>query len=139
MSTNPEAILYYGFPLKDYEDDDYSYHDTNDEWEKEKRPAEPSDKSDYRTPEWDEWRRKVGEWNATGENIELTWSGAEGCYAYYVHAAGLSRSVEWNEQMPLKDFDFGQQTEADGNLKEFCQRFGLPWQTPGWHLACRYF
>jgi hypothetical protein len=139
MSADPEAIIYYGFPLEDYEDEEYSYHDRNDEWEQLKRPEQPADKGNYRTPEWDAWREKMAIWSKSPENIEIEWSGGENCEAYYIHASGLKHSVEWNEQKPLAGISFESQPEADEQLRQFCEKFGIEWKQPGWHLAARYF
>lgn len=139
MGADPDGIIYYGFPIEDWEDNELSYHDINDEWEDLHRPAQPANKDDYRTPEWDEWRQRLREWQKGPENIQVDWSGGEMCEAYYVSAEGLKLSVEWNEQIPLAGRTFGPQPEADEQLKRFCEKFGIEWKRPGWHLAARYF
>lgn len=139
MSSSPEAIIYYGFPLPDFDDDGDRSEDQNHEWNQEKRPEEPADHSDYKTPEWDVWREKFRAWEASPENIRIEWSGGESYEAYYVHAKGLSHSVEWSEHKPLAGVDFGPQPAADEQLRLFCDRYGIEWTKPGWHLATRYF
>jgi hypothetical protein len=134
MSTDPNGILFFGFPLPDVGD---SYHDFNDEWKQEFRPKEPDDQSSYRTPEWDEWRARVQAWEATPENVQIDWSGGENCEQYFVHCEGLEKSVEWDELLVIESLLVP--PEAEAFLHKFCDRFNLPKQPPKWHLASRYF
>lgn len=139
MSSSPEAILYYGFPLPDYEYSDYSYHDINDAWEEKFRPKEPNDQSDYSTPEWDKWRESYKAWQASADNIKLAWSGAEDCEAYYVHAEGLKKYVDWGNQIEITPESLLVSEDFVQKLREFCEHNGIEWRQPGWHLAARYF
>ena len=136
MGADPEATIYYGFPIDDPE---FDYHDANDEWEAARRPAEPTDKSDYRSPAWDKWRTKLREWKSTPELVKVAWSGADECEKYYVHAPALQLTVEWDEQKPLAGVDFNRQVEADNFIEAFCRQLGIEYKQPGWHLAARYF
>lgn len=134
MSTDPSGILFCGFPLPALIVD---YHDLNEEWEKEFRPKEPKDKSNYRTPEWDDWRERLAEWEATVQNVKIDWSGAENCEQYYLHCAGLEKSVDWNDLLVINDLSIP--ADAERMLHQFCDRFNLPKKSPQWHLAARYF
>lgn len=139
MSTDAKALIYYGFPLEDWDDPEFLYHELNETWEKQRRPTEPEDKSSYRTPEWDEWRTEMREWEASPENVKIDWSGCENDESYYVHAEGLEVSVEWGEQKPLAEVDLLSQPEADKFIREFCEKTGIEYKQPGWHLASLYF
>lgn len=136
MSTDPSGILFYGFPLPSLIVD---YHDLNDQWEEDHAPPTPKDKSNYRTPEWDEWRERNRQWEATLENVRIDWSGGENCEKYYLHCDGLKKSVDWDEQIVVTQADLAHQEEAAKFLHAFCDRFNLPKQQPQWHLATRYF
>ncbi|HAR37541.1 MAG TPA: hypothetical protein DCS09_02580 [Porphyromonadaceae bacterium] len=136
MGADPEAIIYYGFPIDKPE---FDYFEASEEWKDKRKPKEPEDKGEYRTPEWDEWRSKLREWETTVENIEITWGGAEDCEQFYIHAPALRLSVEWGEQKPLEEVDFSKRNDADTFIELFCKQFGLEYKQPGWHLAARYF
>lgn len=136
MGADPEAILFYGYPLPALVVD---YLELNDQWENDHRPKKPEDTSNYKTPEWDEWRERVREWEKTLENVRLDWSGAEDCEQYYIHCAGLKKSVEWNELLAVSEYDLAHPMGAKKLLHEFCDRFNLPKDEPKWHLAARYF
>lgn len=148
MSTDPSAILYYGIKLgeewpltgKDAPDAPLGYYEISEAWVEKYRPPQPTDTSNYRSPEWDAWRALFREWQKTPQNIEVNWSGAEDCECYYVHAVGLKIEVEWNEQaeIPL-DLMTRNLAEHDEWIKRFCECYGLPYSQPRWHLASRYF
>jgi len=137
VSTNPEALLYYGFPIGEEMPDGIDYFDASQKWEEAHRPKEPDDRSDYRTPEWDEWRARLQEWKKSPEYVEVGWSGAENCECYYVHAYGLLISVEWGEQIEVNLASPG--PEWDEQIRRFCESCGLEFNQPKWYLAARYF
>lgn len=141
MSSTPKAILYYGFPIEcpDEETHGKDYHDMNSEWSNTFGPQQPSDESNYSTPEWDQWRENNRDFEKSTRNIQIEWSGGDECEAYYMHAEGLEQTVEWNEQKPLADIDLGVKADADSSLKEFCEMFGIEFKKPGWHLGVKYF
>ena len=145
MSTNPEAIIYYGFPLKGFREEIYDedYNAKNDEWLYDRRPKEPecdrTVKGYYKTPEWDVWRSKLREWEQTLENVEIDWSGVENCETYYLHCPGIALKAEWNSQVLINCANTIYDEKANQYLKEFCEQFNLPYQDPSWWLAVRYF
>lgn len=134
----PRAIgcICYGFPLPDF---DGNYFEVSERWARERLPAQPVDRSDYTTPEWRRWFRASLGWQKTCENIRIMRCGADQCEILHVHADALLVEVEWEEYRPLRGFDFGPRPDADVFLREFCERFEIPWQEPGWYLAARYF
>lgn len=140
MSTDPQAKLYYGFPLPEEfaeREDDDSY-ELNDAWEESHRPKQPVDKSDYGSPEWDEWRKAYDEWRKGPQNIQIDWSGSEGCEAYYLSAEGMKLSVEWNEQIKLPEF-LVVHPETKDWMRKFCEQHKIEWQEPAWYLAAKYW
>lgn len=141
MSSDPSAIIYYGFPIDcpDEGSGGKCYHDMNSEWKTHAGPQEPLDKSNFRTPDWDAWRDNVREYEKTNRHVTIAWSGASDSESYYVSAEGIKHEVEWDEQKPLTGVDLGPQPEADRHIKEFCEMFGIEFKQPGWHLAALYF
>jgi hypothetical protein len=136
MSADPTAILFYGFPLPRLVVD---YHDLNEQWVGGRRPKQPDDRSDYKSPEWEDWRTRLREWEATVENAKISWSGSEQCEQFFVHCAGLKKSVEWNELLAVSADDLSHPTGAKEMLHAFCDKFNLPKGEPQWYLAARYF
>jgi len=137
MSADPEAMLYYGFPIGE---PDFDYHDANDAWEELHRPAKPEHIKGYSGPEWDQWRIDFQNWCGSPQNIKLNWHGSEDCEQYHVHCKALVKSVEWSE---YKEIDLEElakpQPEADLYLGKFCEQNGIEWKQPKWFLAARYF
>lgn len=136
MGRDPEAIIYYGFPVGEVED---SIFDVGQQWEEERRPPKPDGDLDRHGPEWEDWRKRYWEWRNSPEYVSLKWSGAEDCECNYLSAPGLTVSVEWDEQEDIANRDFGPRPEADKYMKEFCEQFGIEFKKPSWHLAARYF
>lgn len=136
MGADPEAILFYGFPLPAL---NVSHLDLNDGWADDHKPPKPEDRSDYHTPEWKQWRERLHEWERTLENVEVEWSGSENCEQYFIHCAGIQKRVEWNELHVISVGDLEVPLDARGMLHKFCDRFNLPKAEPQWHLAARYF
>ena len=136
MSADPEAILFYGHPLPSLVVD---YHELNETWEKAHRPTVPEGDRNYQSPEWDEWRERLRKWERGLENVRIDWSGGEECEQYYVHCAGIKKTVEWNELLVVSEYDLANPFGAKALLHDFCDRFNLPKEEPSWHLAARYF
>lgn len=138
----PEAILYYGFSIGNPEEtdpwpfDEDFYEVANDTWRKSHRPKEPDDNNNERfdTPEWDDWREKLVDYEKTPENIEVSRSGYDDGTNYYVHCKCIQKSVEWDEQLTIGNTN--QHPEADKWIKQFCEETGIPFQKPTWVLAC---
>jgi hypothetical protein len=136
MSTDPHGILFYGFPIPTPTVD---YLEVNDSWAEEFRPPQPEDRSDYRSPEWDQWRTDLRVYEQTLRHVEITWSGGDGCEQYYVHCPALEKKVEWDEQREITIEDLTAFDDAERYLHEFCDRFNIPKGEPGWYLAALYF
>lgn len=148
MSADPQAILYYGVRLPDkhcdsHDDDsgEYAYNAWNETWEKEHRPPQPDDRSDYKSPAWDAWREVYHQWKATPDYVDVDFGGdGDNCKSYFVHCPCLRIKVEWDEQHDFgRDHLLSVHPVADQKIKEFCEQFGLPFERPSWHLAARYF
>lgn len=143
MGSDPQAILYYGIELGSEDpmdgEEEVDYHGANDSWAKDRRPKEPDNES-FRGPEWDQWRADLKVYEATPQYVEFDWSGAEACKKYYVHCPCYEENVEWDDQI-----DFGHELhreshpDADETIRQFCERFGIEYKRPSWHLAVRYF
>jgi hypothetical protein len=137
MSTDPHGILFYGFPVPTLTVDDYELSDI---WNKEHGPPSPEDRSNYKTPEWDEWRNKNAAYEQTPQHVEVTWSGGEGCQQYYVHCPSYEKKVWWDKLKLITVDDLAvPHEEAKRYLHEFCDRFNIPKGEPGWYLAALYF
>jgi hypothetical protein len=137
MGADVKAMLFYGFPIPEIVVD---YHELNDTWRDVYRPPQPEDGSgNYDTPAWDEWRKKFNEWEKTPQNVEIDWSGGENSEAYFVHCAGLEKSVDWDKQLAVSPSDLEHLPEAKKWLHEFCDRFNIPKSEPQWFLAALYF
>lgn len=140
MGCDPKGILYYGVKLD--AEPEFDDMDANDAWAEANRPAQPEDKSDYKTPAWEEWREKLRVYEKSPRNVEIDWSGTDECHdeGWYVHCEGLEKTVTWDQHLEIGGMDLAKNhPEADAAIKEFCERFGLEYKTPSWHLACRYF
>ena len=137
MDADIQGIIFYGFKLPRLVVDAC---DLNDKWAKEHCPPRPEDRSDYKSPEWEEWRQKLREYEATPCHVEIAWSGVEEEPQYYVHCPCCCKKVYWGEMLKLEPAQFF--TEMDGAkqwLYAFCDRFNLPKSEPSWYLASRYF
>jgi hypothetical protein len=143
MSTDPHGIIYYGIDIgkiasEKYRVVDYDYHGINDKWDSEHQPTRPTS-TDYKSPEWDEWRIKLRAYEATPEHVEMRWFGAEDCERFVVHCCCLEMRVEYDEQIDLGHRHLSQQPDADKWIEKFCNQFDLPYVPPTWHLASLYF
>jgi hypothetical protein len=136
MSADPEAMLYYGFPI---EDPGFDYHDVTDEWRDSHRPPKPEVKG-YTGPEWDKWREDNSRWEAGPENVCCDWHGSEDCEQYHIHCKSLLKSVEWAEFKEVDPAELAKpQPEADRFIREFCEKAGIEFVQPKWFLAAQYF
>ena len=150
MSADPTEFIYYGIQLQKVDDESYEYDNEPDlddqyyamiqKWYEQYGPKEPETK-DYDSPEWDEWKVCNLEWTQTPQNIVIDWSGTYESRTFFIECSALRKSVEWEEQIDLGDSLCSKedQTEADVYLKEFCEKFNLPFKKPSWYLACSYF
>lgn len=136
MSADPEAMLYYGFPIDEPE---FDYHDANSAWEQKHRPAQPNVPG-YAGPEWDQWRIDFQNWEASPQHIELGWHGSEDCEQYHIQCRALRKQVEWSKFAEIDPEELVKpQPEADLYLGKFCEENGIEWKQPKWFLAARYF
>lgn len=150
MSTDPHGILYYGIKLgsewpleekmdSETEEDTNGYFEISEAWEEDHCPTKPQS-SDYRAPECGEWRSRLQEWKKGPQNVVADWTGCEDYKCYCIHAEGLEIKVEWDEQEELPEHvNKGPMTEHDEWIRKFCERFGLPYSQPKWHVASLYF
>jgi hypothetical protein len=138
MGTDASATLFYGFLLPELVVDCY---DLNEEWAKKHRPPQPQDKANYKTAEWDEWRRLLKAYEATPQHVEIAWSGSEYDKQYYIHCPCYEKRVYWAKvkEILVVDLEEADVVEAKRWLHEFCDCFNLPRREPGWFLAARYF
>jgi len=144
MSIDPYGILYYGFPLiadddskTEYQEPD-GWYELNEAWEHENGPKRLEDK-DYKSPAWDEWRKRYREWRKDPRSIEVTYSGADSCQRYYVHSQGLEHKVTWDEQTEIAPNLLAlKQIAADESIKRFCEKAGIEYRQPAWYLAAKY-
>lgn len=148
MSRDCSGILYYGFPIEipDNEEENYDeresvydkFHVLNEQWIKQYGPLEPSNKN-YKSPEWDEWRSKQGEFNQSPQSIVIDWIGSDEFKKFYVHCYALEKEVCCGQQLdlglePLVANTF--QMEAKLWISKFCEQFGITYKISTWHLAC---
>jgi hypothetical protein len=111
----------------------------NTAWELSHSPEQPSIPG-YSGPEWDQWRIDFQNWLATPQNVKMDWHGSEDCEQFYVHCKALHKSVEWSEHKTIDVAELAKpQPEADKYIKEFCEKNGIDFVEPCWHLAARYF
>lgn len=136
MSADVTAMLFYGFPLPTLKVDS---HDLNDEWCFTRRPKQPEDKSDYKTPEWDRWREQLRRWESTPEYVRIDFCGSEQSDRDFIHCPCMKIKVEWNEVQKVSAADLIESPEAEKCIHEFCDQFNLPKRPAGWYLAARYF
>ena len=133
MSSDATAVVFFGFPLPLLRVDE---GELNDEWLEEYRPKRPSDESNYKTPEWDEWRARLEAWKATPQFVEIDWCGSEDEKRYFIHCPCFETRIKWD----LCELKTATDTsEAQKWLDEFCDRFNLPKKRAKWHLGARYF
>jgi hypothetical protein len=144
MGSDPRAILYYGIKLGNEDpmdgEEENDYHGANDAWAKLNRPKEPDRRQDYRGPQWDAWREALKAYEDSPIHVEIDWSGSDYGQSFYVHCPCLEKKVEWEHQLDLGRGDvLKPNLEADQYIKDFCDKFGIEYKTPTWHLACLYF
>lgn len=68
------------------------------------------------------------------------WTDFGGCDPqpdYFVYIQASLQRGSWDAIALLKPLDT--KAEWAGQLREFCVRFEIPWQEPGWHIATRWF
>lgn len=139
MSSTASALIMFGVKLRPgrFVPD---YGEIEEEWEKTERPPEPEDKGDYKTPAWDEWRKRLEVWRKSPRAVNIELYCCDETSRYVISSTGLMLQADWQETIILTPSILARQTpEHIQALKEFCERFGLPYQEPQWLLAARYF
>ena len=145
MGMTLKALLYYGFPLAEtvHDGDDYDedkdswYNDEGYDWERaevERQAPPPTDK-DYKSAAWEAWRERRKEVLAT---IPCTAEIAGyGDYTYGVLAIRNSLRIAYasSTAITLPEFD----AAWDGQLREWCERYGFKYGVPSWQLAPLYW
>lgn len=145
VGTDPWAMLYYGIsitPPDEYGSEPELRADRYDleyEWEQKHRPEAPLDRSDLHSQEWEDWRKRLQEWEASSQNVQIGFSGADDCERYFVHCAAMVKRVEWSEQLEITPEMLAPNPEADEWIKKFCEFAGVEYQQPKWYLAARYW
>lgn len=140
MGCDPQAILYYGFPIGEPgEELEFDVWDVEKAWIEKMAPPQPESDGSYQSPEWDAWREKNREWEASPENVAIWFSGCDSYQGHYVHADALKKSVTWTDCLPISPEDIPPSHEHDAQIKAFCEFAGIEYKQPGWHLAALYF
>lgn len=147
MGTDPSAKLFYGITYRsDVDNEDESdapeidYHHLAYEDQKRRMAGlfpEPPDTGDYRTPEWDSWRKQKEDWEQATTRVSASIFGYSDSLHNYICIAQSEFSVEWDETKDIPLLDVGPGWHAE--LKAFCERNSLPWREPGWKLVSLYF
>lgn len=143
MSTDPQEILYYGIHIGEeptYPDGVEDYHEMNEQWEKSHAPTRPEG-DDYKSTAWEEWRARHRTYEKSPAHVEISWSGTDNCHdnGFYVCCSCLKKTVEWDDHLDIGSISLGSNSEANAAIREFCERFSLPYKQPRWHLAVQYF
>jgi hypothetical protein len=143
MGYDVKAILYYGIRLGEDDpmdgEEENDYHGANEVWAKLNRPKEPAKTNNYLGPQWDNWREEVKKYEQSTAHVEIDWSGHDNAQTYFVHCPCLEKQVEWEDQLDLgRDALLGTNPEADASIKAFCDKFGIEYKKPSWHLAALY-
>ena len=140
MSTDATAMLVFGVKLRKG-NFTLDHSELDDEWEKLYGPMQPPDDGKYQSPEWDAWRdareefEKNNPWNV---KTELYCSGDEP--RYIVSSPSISITVDWDETAEITPETLAKATdEHRAALREYCDRFGIPWSEPKWYLMARWF
>lgn len=139
MSSSATATLFFGIPLSEgYEwPEDVSGHDFSDQWVNEQGPKEPNSE-DYRSAEWEAYRKELSAWKATPAFVAMGWHGYSEESQDYIYS--IQFTVDWGE---IKEIDPQQLISADlqariASIKKFCEKFDLPFEQPKWHLVAYY-
>jgi hypothetical protein len=82
-----------------------------------------------------------GEWFSydiknTEDPVLLGYFRTEGAFAYFI---GITSFIFISEDILTFDLDLPMRAQWDPLLKVQCDRFGLPWQKPKFHLVARHW
>ncbi len=133
MGQTLSAKLYYGFPLE--EEPDFDYCDANDKWDELVGPTKPTS-NDYKTKEWDEWRKSNAVYEKSVDKVEIDFGGWDGGQLFYIHCPGVEIEAPYGASVLIEN---GLLMRYNHKLNEFCNEFNIPYKTPDWYLVARLF
>ena len=144
MGCDSEAMLFYGFCLGTYEDDNGDeVREISENWEERYFATIGIPKPPYPI----DWEKKdnadvlawVEYWRLKQENkppFDVKIYGSEPALGWAVVVNESLISVEWSEvaHPVIKDFSY-----ADEMIKAFSEKAQIPYQQPQWCLVAKYF
>jgi hypothetical protein len=140
LSVSTDAILFYGIPLE--EDTPVSLegvvgsvannHEINDDWAHLKHPPEPKS-ADYQNAEWDTWREQLNDYEKSIQHVEIGIHCSLDYPMYYLHGRQfIAYRGDVDEIDPAQLITT---PEEDAVIREFCERYGIPYKQPKWYLV----
>lgn len=137
MSVSTDAILYYGIELGETFATDW--YELSEQWQKAHAPQCPKDKSDYKTPEWNTWRKAKAEWEATPENIRIDTHCHFDYSMYFASVHRHYRKAYRGDPLEIDPATLVATDEDRAMLKKFLEWAHVPYTgEPKWTL-CSYW
>jgi hypothetical protein len=143
MGRDVGAMLFYGFSLGNYEDDeDDVLRDIADNWNERyfaamgiPAPPEPTDWQDQQASDVLALHEYLVACREKAPPFSLELYGSDSATGWALVCAGLV-SVEWSEvaHPAMPDYSY-----IDEQVEDFCQKAQIPYQKPQWCLVAKYF
>lgn len=139
MGQDCTALLVFGviLPKGRFEVDS---SECDDEWLNIEVPK--PNNSDYKSPEWDEWRNRCDAYEKSPRYVASELFGGDGNSRYCICASAITVLVEWQETAEITPEVFATATDAHRQaIREYMHKFDLPGKDkePRWWLLSRYF
>jgi len=146
MSTSTNGILFYGIPIHQLVEDGsldiYSFHlangeigdyyDVSCEWEELKGPTKPTN-DNYENPEWGAWREAKEKFRKSTWNVAIDAHCHSECPMHYVH--GRQYTAYRGNVNEINPVDLIPTPDDDVAIKEFCEKYKIPYKQPKWYLV----
>ena len=87
---------------------------------------------DYLSPEWEQWRQDVKEWESKFSVIVVPMGYHDDC-EWYVTLPSHCLHGDWDSAKEIDLTLFNQEFNVE-LLKEFCKKLNIDWHEPKWYL-----
>ena len=139
MGSSLSGSLFYGIVLGNSSEICLPEEVLDNDLEQPWREAFFSPPDGYESPEWDAWREKVKEFEASPRHVEIDFFG-HGCgdgFVYAITSRALTQEANWDVSKPVViPADL---SEYDKWLAAYCEKFSLTYSQPKWYVGCLYF